>query len=147
MADKNCTDALHELYHFLDGEMTDEKRSAVQHHLEQCPPCFEAYDFEAELKEVVQAKCRERVPESLRTRIADAIGHPTTPDADLPDPMPGWPVLTIYPRHHARSRLALLDRRLGRRARGRRDGRHRRRLPQEGRLAPLPRQALTPSHG
>ena len=82
MADKDCSDALHELYHFLDGEMTAEKRSAVQHHLEQCPPCYEAYDFEAELKAVVHAKCQEQVPESLRMRIADAIGHSSAPNAD-----------------------------------------------------------------
>ena len=75
MADHDCSDTLHELYHFLDGEMTDEKRMIVQAHLDACPPCFEAYDFEAELRQVVQRKCQERVPESLRARIGEAIGH------------------------------------------------------------------------
>lgn len=70
-----CNDTIHELYHFLDGELTDERRDLIREHLESCPPCFEAFDFEAELKAYVADKCRERVPDSLRARIAEAIGH------------------------------------------------------------------------
>lgn len=71
----DCTEALHELYHFLDGECTEDKRARIEQHLEDCPPCFEAFDFEAEVKEYVRSKCREKSPETLRARIADAIGH------------------------------------------------------------------------
>lgn len=71
----DCSETLHELYHFLDGELTDEKRSKIQQHLEDCPPCFEAFDFEAEIKEYIRSKCQERSPDALRARIADAIGH------------------------------------------------------------------------
>lgn len=71
----DCTETLHELYHFLDGELTDDKRAHIRNHLEDCPPCFEAFDFEAEIKAYIADKCRERVPDSLRARIADAIGH------------------------------------------------------------------------
>jgi anti-sigma factor (TIGR02949 family) len=71
----DCIEALHELYHFLDGELTDDKRHHIRRHLEGCPPCFEAFDFEAEIKAYIADKCRERVPENLRVRIAEAIGH------------------------------------------------------------------------
>lgn len=70
-----CNETLHELYHFLDGELTPARRDRIQQHLEDCPPCYEAFDFEAEIKAYIADKCRERVPESLRTRIAEAIGH------------------------------------------------------------------------
>lgn len=73
MSHGNCEDALHELYGYIDGELTDETRAAIGQHLEDCPPCFEAFDFEAELKEIVANRCRERVPEALRSRIADAL--------------------------------------------------------------------------
>jgi mycothiol system anti-sigma-R factor len=73
MADGNCDDALHELYGFIDGELTTEKRVAIQHHLDDCLPCYEAFDFEAELRTVIQKKCVDSVPDSLRQRIADAI--------------------------------------------------------------------------
>ena len=69
----DCNDAVHALYHFLDGELTTEKRVAIERHLNDCPPCFEAFDFEAELRQVIAQKCREQVPDSLRLRIAEAI--------------------------------------------------------------------------
>jgi len=71
----DCSETLHELYHFLDGELTDEKRVQITEHLEGCPPCFEAFDFEAEIKQYVAQKCRDRMPDDLRARIAEAIGH------------------------------------------------------------------------
>ena len=39
MTDGNCDEALHELYRFLDGELTDDGASAIQRHLDDCPPC------------------------------------------------------------------------------------------------------------
>jgi mycothiol system anti-sigma-R factor len=71
----NCDETLHELYHFLDGELTDDKKLHIRAHLESCPPCFEHFDFEAELRIVISTKCQERVPDQLRQRIADAIQH------------------------------------------------------------------------
>lgn len=79
MTKGQCNDTLHEIYHFLDGEMTDEKRAHIREHLEACPPCFEAYDFEAELKAYIANKCRETAPDDLRARIAQAIGHTPHP--------------------------------------------------------------------
>jgi len=75
MAEGNCDDALHELYHFLDGQLDDNRRQAIQHHLDDCPPCYEAFDFEAELRIVIAKKCHETVPDRLKQRIADAIQH------------------------------------------------------------------------
>ncbi len=68
-----CEEALHELYHFLDGELDDAKRVEIKRHLDACLPCLEAFDFEAELRTVVAQRCRERVPDSLRLRIAAAL--------------------------------------------------------------------------
>ena len=69
----DCEQALRTLYYFLDGELTDERRYEIQVHLEECSPCLEAFDFEAELKIVIARSCRDQVPESLRQRIADAL--------------------------------------------------------------------------
>jgi mycothiol system anti-sigma-R factor len=71
-----CTDALNTLYHFLDGELTPERRLAIQQHLEECSPCLRAYDFEAELKAVIARCCREdQVPERLKQKIADLLAE------------------------------------------------------------------------
>ena len=54
--DEHCLEAVELLYHYLDGELTEERRVLDQHHLDDCPPCFDAYDFEAELRIVVWRK-------------------------------------------------------------------------------------------
>ena len=71
----DCDDAVHRLYHFLDGELDDTRRADIQQHLDDCLPCLEAFDFEAELRQVIAMKCRDQVPESLRLRVAEAIHH------------------------------------------------------------------------
>jgi mycothiol system anti-sigma-R factor len=68
-----CQEAIATLYSFLDGELTPDRRQLIQHHLDDCGPCFEAFGFEAELKAVIARKCRDDVPESLRRRVADAL--------------------------------------------------------------------------
>jgi len=69
----DCEQALRTLYYFLDGELTYERRLAIQHHLDECSPCLEAFDFEAELKIVIARSCRDQVPEGLRRRVADVL--------------------------------------------------------------------------
>ncbi len=69
----DCQEAVHTLYHFLDGELTPERKANIQRHLEECSPCLDAFDFEAELKLLVARKCRDQVPEQLRIRIAAII--------------------------------------------------------------------------
>jgi mycothiol system anti-sigma-R factor len=47
---------------------------AITRHLDDCPPCLQGFSFEMELRRVIISKCSEEVPESLRMRIADALG-------------------------------------------------------------------------
>jgi mycothiol system anti-sigma-R factor len=77
-----CQDALHELYGYLDGELTDERRAAIHRHLDGCQPCAEPYDFEAELREVVRRKCQEQVPDSLVAKVRAALADEQTTAAD-----------------------------------------------------------------
>lgn len=77
----DCAESLQELYTFLDGELTIERRQHIRAHLEGCQNCYEAFDFEAELRMVVSTRCREEVPESLRDRVARAIEQARTEQA------------------------------------------------------------------
>jgi anti-sigma factor (TIGR02949 family) len=72
-AEGDCQEAIHTLYHFLDGELTDDRREEIQQHLKECSPCLEAFDFEAELKLVIAKKCRDQVPPALMERVAQAL--------------------------------------------------------------------------
>jgi mycothiol system anti-sigma-R factor len=75
----DCEEALRTLYYFLDGELTPARRQAIQRHLNECSPCLEAFDFEAELKLVVARCCRDQVPEGLRQRVADVLSRASQP--------------------------------------------------------------------
>jgi anti-sigma factor (TIGR02949 family) len=69
----DCQQAIQTLYAFLDGELTDDRRKVIQRHLEECSPCLEAFDFEAELKVVIARHCRDEVPDHLRERVYRAL--------------------------------------------------------------------------
>ena len=69
----DCNETIERLYHYLDGELTDERRGEIKRHLDDCSPCLEAYDFEAELRVVIAQRCRDHVPEHLLDRVRDAL--------------------------------------------------------------------------
>jgi mycothiol system anti-sigma-R factor len=69
----NCEEAVHELYTYLDGELTEERRTEIRIHLDYCGPCGGAAEFEAELRKVIANRCKDRVPDGLIRRVADAI--------------------------------------------------------------------------
>jgi mycothiol system anti-sigma-R factor len=79
----DCNEAIHQIYHYLDGVLTDESRAAIARHLDYCPPCSGGYHCEVELRVLIAQKCRDEVPDDLRRRIAEAIGHkpPSEPTA------------------------------------------------------------------
>jgi anti-sigma factor (TIGR02949 family) len=65
-----CEEALQVLSHFLDGELTDDRRAAIKAHLDSCTTCLGAFDFEVELRQVIVCRVQDRVPDELRLRIA-----------------------------------------------------------------------------
>ncbi|HUO47393.1 MAG TPA: mycothiol system anti-sigma-R factor [Acidimicrobiales bacterium] len=69
----DCSESIERLYSYLDGELTDERRAAIARHLDDCPPCGDAFDFESELRVVIASRCKDRVPEQLRDRIHEAL--------------------------------------------------------------------------
>ena len=72
----HCSDVVRDLYLFLDGEITEERRVTIAAHLEECSPCFEAFDFEAELRIVVAARSRAELPEEVRQRVLGVLRDP-----------------------------------------------------------------------
>jgi mycothiol system anti-sigma-R factor len=73
----DCTETVARLYEFLDGELTDERRVAIENHLNYCPPCGSVVSFEAELRRVIADRCKDHVPEQLRERILSALAKLT----------------------------------------------------------------------
>lgn len=73
MAD--CNETIRELERFLDDELTHETRHAIRTHLDGCMDCLQAFDFHAELKQIVAAKCNsDEMPPGLLSRIEQCFG-------------------------------------------------------------------------
>jgi mycothiol system anti-sigma-R factor len=73
MTGHDCDDALSELHLYLDQELDAVTMARVEAHLRGCSPCLEAFDFEAVLRRVVARGCREQAPDSLRSKVLDAL--------------------------------------------------------------------------
>ncbi len=69
----DCGSALRDLYGYLDGEITEERRAGIRVHIEECGPCLEAFDFEVELRQLVARTCQCDAPDALRERVAQAL--------------------------------------------------------------------------
>ena len=68
-----CQEALQELYHYLDGQLTIERRTVIKTHIDLCGHCLSTYEFEMELRHVVSKRCSDQVPDQLKAKIFQAI--------------------------------------------------------------------------
>jgi mycothiol system anti-sigma-R factor len=72
----DCNETLRELETFLDGEIDDATRAGIQQHLGGCQDCLQAFDFHAELRTVISAKCQnDEMPADLLSRIERCLGE------------------------------------------------------------------------
>jgi mycothiol system anti-sigma-R factor len=70
----DCSEVLHRIYEYLDGEMTRDDTAKIAHHLEACSPCLKQYDLDQALKALVKRSCQcESAPVELRTQIMARI--------------------------------------------------------------------------
>jgi mycothiol system anti-sigma-R factor len=68
--DVDCRQILAEVYVYLDLECSDERRSTITHHLDECSPCLREYGIEQEVKALVARCCgNDRAPTELRDRL------------------------------------------------------------------------------
>jgi mycothiol system anti-sigma-R factor len=78
----DCDEAVRQLYTYLDGELTEDRRHDIADHLDACGPCAGAAEFESELRAIIASHCRDRVPQTLIDRVAQVLrdeGSPTGP--------------------------------------------------------------------
>lgn len=65
-----CQETIARLYTFLDGELTQDRKEKIRQHLDECSPCLEAYEFEAELRSMIASKSKDKCPDHLRAKVA-----------------------------------------------------------------------------
>jgi anti-sigma factor (TIGR02949 family) len=72
----NCSETIRELEAFLDGALSEESHTAIHAHLGGCTDCLQAFDFHAELRTVIAAKCRnDEMPPGLLSRIEQCFNE------------------------------------------------------------------------
>lgn len=69
----NCEQALKQILEYIDSELGEHERAAMQEHLHTCKSCFSRMEFERRLKEKVGALCDEEVPSQLAGRIRNLL--------------------------------------------------------------------------
>jgi mycothiol system anti-sigma-R factor len=66
----DCGEILNEVYLYLDLECSDDRRAAIQHHLDECTACLREYGIEQEVRTLVQRCCgADRAPDVVRERL------------------------------------------------------------------------------
>ncbi len=70
----DCSEVLHRIYEYLDGEMSADDVRRVATHLAACGPCLAEHDLDAAMKQVVRRSCAsEEVPAELRMQVVRRI--------------------------------------------------------------------------
>jgi len=65
-----CTDALYQVYSYLDGELGEPDAAKIRQHLDQCGSCLREYGLEETIKRLVHKYAREpHVPPALRAEV------------------------------------------------------------------------------
>jgi mycothiol system anti-sigma-R factor len=66
----DCHVVLSEVYLYLDLECSDDRRSLIRKHLEECTRCLSEFGIEHEVKALVARSCGdETAPKELRERL------------------------------------------------------------------------------
>lgn len=77
----DCQETLKELETFLDTELADDRVSEIMSHLSECVDCQGAYEFHAELREIIRFKAqKEALPEGFLERLANCFGDEVVPE-------------------------------------------------------------------
>jgi mycothiol system anti-sigma-R factor len=72
----DCSAIIADIWLVLDNECDQDGRARLQHHLDTCGSCLEAYGIEEKVKSLLSRKCKgERAPDGLRERLTMRIQH------------------------------------------------------------------------
>ncbi|MGW1681027.1 mycothiol system anti-sigma-R factor [Saccharopolyspora sp. NPDC002376] len=80
----SCEDVLAEVWLFLDNECDQQRRAAVQEHLDGCGSCLEHFGIEEHIKALLHRKCSgEHAPTELKERLRSSIREAVLSKAEV----------------------------------------------------------------
>jgi len=69
-----CRDVMERLWEFLDGELPEQDREALERHLEACGRCYPAYDFQKSYLEYTRRLAtRVGAPPEVRRQLFERL--------------------------------------------------------------------------
>lgn len=70
----DCSEALHRVFEYLDGEMEAGDHDKIAAHLAHCAECLRQYDIDTMVKGLVKRSCApEQAPPRLRLTIVESL--------------------------------------------------------------------------
>lgn len=64
-----CSEAVEQLWAYLDGTVADENRAAIEEHLSFCRRCCGEVEFAEELRGFLARAAAEEIPAEVRLRL------------------------------------------------------------------------------
>jgi len=71
----SCAEAVRQLWEYLDGELPDERRAAVEEHLSFCRRCCGEAEFAGELRGFLARQAAEEMPHEVHARLLATLGE------------------------------------------------------------------------
>ena len=69
----SCSDAVRQLWEYLEGELADRDREKVDEHLGACLRCCGEAEFANELRRFLAAHASDDVPDDVRQRLLKSL--------------------------------------------------------------------------
>lgn len=69
----SCSEAVRQLWQYLEGEVAAGKRAEVEEHLAFCRRCCGEAEFAAELRAFLAKSAAERMPPEVRQRLTATL--------------------------------------------------------------------------
>jgi mycothiol system anti-sigma-R factor len=64
-----CAEAVKQLWEYLDGELAEQDRAAIEEHLSFCRRCCGEVEFAEELRAFLGREAAEEIPDEVRARL------------------------------------------------------------------------------
>jgi mycothiol system anti-sigma-R factor len=69
----SCSEAVKQLWEYLDGALDESDRAALEEHLSLCQRCCGELEFAEELRQFLVTAAREEIPGDVRARLESAL--------------------------------------------------------------------------
>jgi mycothiol system anti-sigma-R factor len=68
-----CSEAMKQLWEYLDGVVDESDRAAIEEHLSLCQRCCGGLEFAEELRQFLAGSAHEEIPDDVRARLSAAL--------------------------------------------------------------------------